>query len=100
MRNIHPTAIVDSKAELADGVSVGPYSIVGPNVIAGSNCVIYNHATVTGFTTRGANGHVHPGAVAGGPPQDLKYKGERTTLDVGENSVIRECCTLHLGTEL
>ncbi len=100
MRNIHSTAIIDPKARLADDVSVGPYSIVGPDVELGSGCNIENHVTVTGCTTLGKNVHVFPGAVVGGSPQDLKYKGERTTLTIGDNTVIRECCTLHVGTEL
>lgn len=100
MNCIHPTAIVDKAAKLADNVSIGPYSIVGPDVVVGENSVIHNHVTISGATTLGRNVQVHPGAVLGGPPQDLKYKGERTTLSIGDNTVIRECCTLHLGTAL
>ena len=100
MRNIHPTAIVDAKAKLADSVSIGPYSVIGPDVTLSDGCNIENHVTVTGFTTLGKNVHVFPGAVVGGAPQDLKYRGEPTTLTVGDNSMIRECATLHVGTEL
>lgn len=100
MNLIHPTAIVDKNARLAGGVHIGPFSIVGPDVELGEGCVIHNHVTLAGATTLGKNVHVHPGAVVGGPPQDLKYKGEKTTLTVGDNSVIRECCTLHVGTAL
>jgi len=100
MRNIHPTAILDPKAQLADGVSVGPYSIIGPDVVIGERCVIHNHVTLTGWTTLGNDVQVFPGAVVGGTPQDLKYKGEKTTLSVGDGTVIRECCTLHPGTAL
>ena len=100
MRNIHSTAIVDPKAKLADDVSVGPYTLVGPDVTLGPGCVVHNHVTVTGFTALGKNVHVFPGAVVGGCPQDLKYRGEPTTLSVGDNTVIRECATLHVGTEL
>lgn len=97
---IHPTAIIDPKAQLASNVSVGPYSVIGPDVTIGEGCEIHNHATLTGCTTLGKNVQVYPGAVVGGAPQDLKHKGSKTKLLVGDNSVIRECCTLHTGTEL
>jgi len=97
---IHSTAIIDSKAKLGSGVSVGPYTIIGPDVTLGDGCEIHNHVTLTGITSLGKNVHVYPGAVVGGAPQDLKHKGSKTTLLVGEGTVIRECCTLHTGTEL
>ncbi len=100
MSSIHPTALVDKNARISAGVQVGPFSIIGPDVEIGEGCVILNHVTLAGATTLGKNVHIHPGAVVGGPPQDLKYKGERTTLTVGDNTVIRECCTLHVGTAL
>lgn len=100
MNSIHATAIVDKSARIADGVQIGPFTIVGPDVTLGEGCVIHNHVTLAGATTLGRNVHVHPGAVVGGPPQDLKYKGEKTTLSIGDNTVIRECCTIHVGTEL
>lgn len=100
MRDIHPTAIIDRKAQLADGVSVGPYSVIGPDVVIGEGCVIHNHVTITGCTTLGKCVQVMPGAMLGGTPQDLKYKGEKTKLRVGNGTVIRECCTLHIGTAL
>ncbi|MCY3018029.1 MAG: acyl-ACP--UDP-N-acetylglucosamine O-acyltransferase, partial [Planctomycetota bacterium] len=100
MRHLHPTAIIDPKAQLADGVAVGPFSVIGPDVVIGEGCVIHNCATLTGCTTLGKNVQVFPGAMVGGTPQDLKYKGERTTLSVGDGTVVRECCTLHVGTEL
>src|SRR5688572_6000861 len=100
MRNIHPTAIIDPKAQLGESVTVGPYTIVGPDVTLGDNCFIHNHVTLSGCTTLDEGVQVFPGAVVGGAPQDLKYKGEKTTLSVGAGTVIRECCTLHVGTEL
>lgn len=99
-KDIHPTAIVDRQAELADGVRIGPYSVVGPHVVIGAEAVIHNQVTLTGHTTLGAHCQVHPGAVVGGPPQDLKFKGEHTVLSIGEHTIIRECCTLNPGTEL
>jgi len=100
MNPIHTTAIIDKNARIADGVQIGPYTIVGPDVTLGEGCIIHNHVTLTGATTLGKNVHVFPGAVVGGQPQDLKYKGEKTTLSIGDNTVIRECCTLHVGTAL
>ena len=100
MTSIHATALVDKHAQIADGVQIGAYSLVGPDVVLGEGCVIHNHVTLAGATTLGKNVQIHPGAVVGGPPQDLKFKGEKTTLSIGDNTVIRECCTLHLGTEL
>src|SRR5258708_27755776 len=100
MREIHPTAIIDPKAQLDDGVKVGPYTVIGPNVVIGRDSVIYNSVTIAGHTTLGKNVQVFPGAALGLPPQDLKYKGEPTRLSVGDHTILRECCTLHIGTEL
>jgi UDP-N-acetylglucosamine acyltransferase len=100
MTQIHPTAIIDPKAQLGKDVSVGPFSIVGPDAVIGDGCAIHNHVTVTGCTTIGKRVQIHTGAIIGGPPQDLKYKGERTTLSIGDDCVIRECCTMNIGTEL
>lgn len=99
MPTIHPTAIVDPKAQLADSVSVGPYSIVGPQVVLGENVEIMAHAVVDGRTTIGAGVRVFPFASVGMPPQDLKYKGEESTLEIGEGCVIREHVTINPGTE-
>lgn len=99
MNSIHPTALVAPQARLGDDITVGPYSIIGPDVTIDNGCLIHNHVTITGATTLGRRVQVHPNAVLGGTPQDLKYKGGRTTLNIGENTIIRECCTLHVGTE-
>ena len=97
---IHPTAIIDAHAQLAADVRLGPYCVVGPEVVLGPGCILENHVTLTGRTTLGGNVHVFPGAVIGGVPQDLKYKGERTSVQIGNNTVIRECCTVSIGTDL
>ena len=94
----HPTAVVDPRARLADDVEIGPYSVVGPDVTLGPGCVAENHVTLTGHTTIGANCHVHSGAVIGGVPQDLKYKGEETELIIGDGNIIREFVTINTGT--
>lgn len=97
---IHASAVVDPKAELADGVEVGPFTVIGPHVKIGRGSVIYNHVTLAGWTTIGAECQIFPGAVVGTPPQDLKYQGEKTTLEVGDQTIIREFATLNPGTAL
>ena len=95
---IHPTAIVDKKAKLADGVEVGPYAIIGPNVEIRKGACIGSHVVVDGYTTIGEGCCIFTGAVVGSVPQDLKYKGEKTLLKIGNNNVIREYVTLNPGT--
>ena len=92
---IHTTALVDPKAKLHETVQVGPYSVVeeGVEIGEGSNTGPYVH--ITGKTEIGKNNQVHTGAVMGAPPQDQKYKGEKTRLLIGENNVIREHATFH-----
>jgi UDP-N-acetylglucosamine acyltransferase len=95
---IHPTALVDDTAELEDGVVVGPYSIVGPRVHVGAGTEIGPHVLIDKDTTVGRECVLFKGAVLGTDPQDLKYRGEPTTLKVGDRTVIREYCTLNRGT--
>ncbi len=99
MSDIHATALVDPAAELADDVTVGPYSIVGPNVVLEAGVVIHSHAVVEGHTRLGAGVQVYPFAAVGTKPQDLKFKGETSWLEVGAGTVIREHCTLNPGTQ-
>jgi UDP-N-acetylglucosamine acyltransferase len=99
MNQIHPTAIVDPSARLGDGVFVGPYSIVGPDVELGDGVRLESHVVVTGRTRIGARCRVFPFASLGHQPQDLKYKGERSGLDIGSDTVIREHVTMNTGTE-
>jgi len=98
MTQIHPSAVVDSHAQLADDVIIGPFCTVGPNVILGAGTRLISHGVVDGHTTLGANNTVYPFASVGHPPQDLKYKGEPTRLIIGDNNTIRECTTLQPGT--
>lgn len=98
MIQIHPTAIVSKKAKLADGVEVGPYAIIGDNVTIGKGTKIHSHCVVDGNTSIGSSCEIFTGAVAGNRPQDLKYKGETTFLEIGDNNIIREYCTLNPGT--
>ena len=96
---IHPAAFVDPHAQLGADVVVGPGSVVGPHVVIGDRTRIDAHALVTGWTTLGADNHVHHGAVLGSPPQDLKYGGEPSYLTVGDHNVFREYVTANLATE-
>lgn len=96
---IHRTAIVEDGATLADGVIVGPYSVVGAHVSLGEGVELASHVVVTGRTTVGARTRIFPFASVGHQPQDLKYKGEPSTLDIGSDCLIREGVTLNPGTE-
>lgn len=98
MVKIHPTAIVDPKAELGENVSVGPYAVIEDDVIIGDGTQIGSHALIHAGTRLGKNCRVFKGAVVGTDPQDLKFAGEKTTLEVGDNTTIREFCTLNRGT--
>jgi UDP-N-acetylglucosamine acyltransferase len=95
---IHATAIVSPDAELGTGVAVGPYSIIGPNVTVGDDTVVAAHAILEQNVRMGARVKVGSGSVVGGDPQDLKYKGEETWAEVGDDSVIREYVTINRGT--
>lgn len=96
--DIHPTAIVGQGAELGADVVIGAYSVIGADVRLGDRCQISAHAVVDGYTTLGADCKVFPFASVGGAPQDLKYAGEPSTLEMGMGNVVRECATLHRGT--
>lgn len=98
MAHIHPTAIVDPSAELADDVSVGPYAVIGPEVVIGAGTRIAAHAMLVGPTRMGRDNRVWQFASIGDDPQDLKYRGERTTLEIGDRNQFRECCTVSRGT--
>jgi len=98
MPDIHPTAIVDSNAKLADDVIVGPYSMIGPNVEIGKRCIIKNHVTIEGHTKIGENNQIFQYGSIGAPPQDMTYKGEPTRVEIGDNNIFREFCSIHRGT--
>ena len=93
------TALVSKKAKLGEGVSVGPYAVIADSVIIGTGTKIGSHCVIEGNTTIGKNCELFTGAVIGSRPQDLKYKGEKVYLEVGDNNIIREYCTLNPGTE-
>jgi UDP-N-acetylglucosamine acyltransferase len=96
---IAPTAVVDSRAELADDVVVGPYSIIGEDVSIAAGTRIENHVTITGHTTIGEQNRIFPGAVIGHEPQDLGYRGSPTHVRIGDRNVIREGVTINRATE-
>jgi UDP-N-acetylglucosamine acyltransferase len=98
MARIDPHAVVSAKAQLADDVEVGPFAVIGDGVVIGPRCRIGPHAVVNGPTTLGADNHVFQFASLGDAPQDKKYKGEPTRLEVGDRNVFREYCTVNRGT--
>ncbi|MGD8324195.1 MAG: acyl-ACP--UDP-N-acetylglucosamine O-acyltransferase [Gammaproteobacteria bacterium] len=95
---IHPTAIVDSRADLDETVTVGPYAVIEGEVRIGARTRIDAHAVIRGPTTIGADNHVYQFASVGDDPQDKKYAGERTELQIGDGNTIREFCTINRGT--
>ena len=95
---IHPTAIVEAGAELADGVSIGPFCTPGANVKPGPDCKLGSPLVGAGPTELGADNTVYPFAMLGGPPQHTAYKGEATRLVIGDRNTIREHATMNIGT--
>jgi len=95
---IHKTALIDSSSKISKNVSIGPYSVIGPNVEIGEGTIIQSHVNITGNTIIGSNNHIYPFASIGNDPQDLKYKGEKTILVIGDNNKIREYVTINPGT--
>jgi len=95
---IHPTAIVDPSAALANSVAVGPYAVIGADVEVGEGTTIGAHAVIEGPTTIGRDNRIFAHASLGGAPQDMKYRGERTRLVIGDRNTIREFCTFNRGT--
>ena len=96
---IHKTAIVDSKAKISDNVDIGPYCIIGPEVEIGTNSVIHSHVNIVGNTKIGENNQIYSFSSIGTPPQDLKYKGEKNSLVIGNNNKFREYVNINPGTE-
>lgn len=95
---IHPTAIISANALIADDVQIGPYSIIGDQVEIGAGCRIGSHVVVNGPTRIGSNNRIYQFASIGDDPQDKKYAGEETRLEIGNGNTIREFCTISRGT--
>ena len=96
---IHKTAIIHSKALIGNNVKIGPYSVVGPNVQIGDETIIHTHVNITGNTKIGKKNEIYPFCSIGTPPQDLKYKGEKNSLIIGDNNKFREYVNINPGTE-
>ncbi len=99
MTEIHPTAIIEDGATIGEGCRIGPYCIIGPHVTLAPNVVLEAHVVVAGRTSIGSGTHIFPFASIGHQPQDLKFHGEDTVLEIGENNRIREHVTMNPGTE-
>ena len=96
---IHKTAIVDPKAKISSNVNIGPYSIIGPNVEIGEDTDINSHVSIAGHTKIGKKNKIYPFASIGNNPQDLKYNGEKSYLEIGDSNTIREYVSINPGTD-
>lgn len=96
---IHSTAIISPKAEIGVDVEIGPYSVISDNATIGDGCRLGPHVTIMEYARLGAGCEVHSGAVLGDTPQDLGFKGVESFVEIGDKCVIRECVTIHRGTE-
>ena len=96
---VHPSSVVEQGAQLGANVRIGPFCHIGPDVTLGDGVELVSHVSISGATTLGDGCKVHPQAVLGQPPQNVRHKGGRTTLVVGKNCTIREGVTFHLGTD-
>ena len=96
---IHKTAIVDSNSKISKNVKIGPYSVIGPNVEIDEETEIKSHVNISGDTKIGKNNIIYPFASIGNDPQDLKFQGEETKLEIGDNNKIREYVTINPGTK-
>jgi len=99
MNNIHPLAFVSPEAKLGDNIEIGPFAFVDANVEIGDGCKILPHAVIFPYVKMGKDCTVFPGAVVGAIPQDLKYEGEVTRVEIGDRVTIRECATINRGTK-
>ena len=96
---IHPTAIVDPNAKIGEGVEIGPFSIVGPRVTIGEETIVRSHVVIEGEVAIGCGNSIGHGAIIGAPPQDVSFSPERKTkVEIGDDNIIREYCTIHRGS--
>ena len=96
--SIHPSAIVAPGAVVPASCTIGPYCTIGPNVVLGEDCTLISHVVLDGYTRIGARNVFHPFCAIGISPQDLKYRGEETHTEIGDDNTIRECVTVSRGT--
>lgn len=99
MSKISPLAVIDPNASIGDDVEIGPFCVIGPHAVIGSGNVLMNSVTILGHTTLGPGNIVYPNVVLGGAPQDKKFKGASTRLEIGGGNHFRESFTAHIGTE-
>ncbi|MBN2135874.1 MAG: acyl-ACP--UDP-N-acetylglucosamine O-acyltransferase [Acidobacteria bacterium] len=99
MSTIHKTAVIDESAKIGEGSEIGPFAVIEKDVVIGKNNKIAAHAIIKSYTTLGDNNEIGESAIIGGKPQDLKFSGEPSYLKIGNNNIIREFVTLHIGTE-
>jgi UDP-N-acetylglucosamine acyltransferase len=97
--HVEPSAVVDPRAELDDDVRIGPFCVVGPKVRIGRGSELINSVTIMGRATLGAHNRIFPGAVIGGDPQDVSYRGSDTEVVLGDHNIVREAVTINRGTE-
>jgi UDP-N-acetylglucosamine acyltransferase len=95
---IHPLSIIDKNSRISNNVSIGPYSIIGPNVEIGEGCVIHNYVVIDGHTTIGKNNEIFPYCSIGASPQDSSYKNEPTRVEIGDNNILREYVSINRGS--
>ena len=95
---IHPTSIINANSKISENVEIGPYCIIGANVELGSNTKLHSHISITGNTKIGKNNEIFPFVSIGTPPQDLKYKGEKNSIIIGDNNKLREYVNINPGT--
>ena len=95
---IHKTAIIDPKAKISSNITIGAYSVIGPDVEIDKNTIIHSHVNISGYTKIGKENKIYPFASIGNDPQDLKYNGEETKLIIGDKNTIREYVTINPGT--
>jgi UDP-N-acetylglucosamine acyltransferase len=96
---IHPTALVDAGAQIGAGVEIGPFSIVGPQAVIGEETTVQSHVVIEGDVAIGTGNFIGHGAIIGAPPQDISFSPERKTrVDIGNDNIIREYCTIHRGS--
>ncbi len=96
---IHKTAIISETSKIADNVKIGPYSVIGPNVKIENNTKIHSHVNIVGNTSIGSGNEIFSFVSIGTPPQDLKYKGEKNSIIIGDNNKFREYVNINPGTE-
>lgn len=95
---IHPSAVVDASATLGDGIEIGPLAVIEADVVIGDHCLVGAHATIQSGVRMGKANKIYPHAAVGGDPQDLKYNGEKSYLEMGDSNQVREFVTLNRGT--